>query len=103
MERLQRMTFPTLETLEGYQALLGARSCVMLRCDDVSDEWARILIAPGDVPQPACGNRAQIRRGSLRPLGRYLCLLRRTIRPGKLGRALWRVSDPGPARSRFAA
>ncbi|MCW5622184.1 MAG: methyltransferase domain-containing protein, partial [Burkholderiales bacterium] len=46
MERLQcEMTFPTLETLEGYQALLGARGCLMLRCDDVSEEWARILVA----------------------------------------------------------
>lgn len=46
MERLQReMTFPTLETLDGYQALLEARDCPLLHRDDLSEEWARILIA----------------------------------------------------------
>lgn len=46
MERLQReMTFPTLETLDGYGALLEANGCTVERCDDLSEEWARILVA----------------------------------------------------------
>ena len=44
MQRLQReMTFPTLETLEGYPALLEAQGCTVTR-DDLSEEWARILV-----------------------------------------------------------
>jgi len=46
MERLQReMTFPTLETLDGYAALLETNGCALERRDDLSDEWARILVA----------------------------------------------------------
>ena len=44
MQRLQReMTFPTLETLEGYPALLEAQGCTVTS-DDLSEEWARILV-----------------------------------------------------------
>lgn len=46
MARLQReMTFPTLETLDGYAALLEANGCSVLRREDLSAEWARILVA----------------------------------------------------------
>ena len=44
-ERLEReMTFPTLETLEGYRLLLAERGCTLTACDDLSDHWARILV-----------------------------------------------------------
>jgi len=46
MARLQReMTFPTLETLDGYRDLLTAQACTLQRRDDLSEEWARILLA----------------------------------------------------------
>jgi len=46
MARLQReMTFLTLETLDGYAALLQSNGCVLERRDDLSEEWARILVA----------------------------------------------------------
>lgn len=45
MERLTReMTFPDLETLDGYARLLTANGCTVLRRDDLSELWARILI-----------------------------------------------------------
>ena len=45
MERLTReMTFPDLETLDGYARLLTANGCSILRRDDLSELWARILI-----------------------------------------------------------
>jgi hypothetical protein len=46
MDRLrQEMTFPTLETLDGYAALLEANGCTVERRDDLSAEWAEILLA----------------------------------------------------------
>jgi len=45
LERLEReMTFPNLETLEGYSLLLAERGCRVTACDDLSDHWARILV-----------------------------------------------------------
>jgi SAM-dependent methyltransferase len=45
MARLSaEMTFPTLETLEGYSRLLGGSGCDVSTCDDLSEEWARILV-----------------------------------------------------------
>jgi hypothetical protein len=45
MARLRsEMTFPTLETLEGYAALLCANGCELLASDDLGEEWARILV-----------------------------------------------------------
>jgi ubiquinone/menaquinone biosynthesis C-methylase UbiE len=38
------MTFPTLESLEGYAALLEANGCEVTVRDDLSEEWARILV-----------------------------------------------------------
>ena len=46
MSRLQReMTFPTLETLDGYRDLLASHACVLQLRDDLSEEWSRILLA----------------------------------------------------------
>ncbi len=46
MSRLQReMTFPTLETLDGYRDLLASHACVLQLRDDMSEEWSRILLA----------------------------------------------------------
>lgn len=45
MDRLCReMTFPTLESLEGYTALLEARGCRMVARDDLSELWTQILV-----------------------------------------------------------
>jgi sarcosine/dimethylglycine N-methyltransferase len=45
MDRLRReMTFPTLETPDGYAALLHALGCRIETRDDLSDTWARILV-----------------------------------------------------------
>lgn len=45
MERLTReMTFPDLETLDGYAAALAANGCALLRRDDLSELWTRILV-----------------------------------------------------------
>jgi ubiquinone/menaquinone biosynthesis C-methylase UbiE len=45
MARLQRdMTFPTLETLDGYAQLLAGRGCQVLEWDDLSSHWAQILV-----------------------------------------------------------
>jgi ubiquinone/menaquinone biosynthesis C-methylase UbiE len=45
MARLRsEMTFPTLETLDGYTALLQANGCEVVACDDLREEWARILV-----------------------------------------------------------
>jgi ubiquinone/menaquinone biosynthesis C-methylase UbiE len=45
MDRLRReMTFPTLETLDGYEALLRAHGCRIEARDDLSRAWARILV-----------------------------------------------------------
>src|SRR5262245_28472535 len=38
------MPFPTLESLEGYSALLALRACQVVVRDDLSEEWARILV-----------------------------------------------------------
>jgi sarcosine/dimethylglycine N-methyltransferase len=40
----EEMAFPTLETVEGYAALLERNGCSVALCDDLSDEWARILV-----------------------------------------------------------
>ncbi len=46
MTRLQReMAFPTLETLDGYADLLALNGCTVERRDDLSEEWARVLVA----------------------------------------------------------
>ena len=43
--RLTReMTFPSLESWDGYAALLESRGCSMLARDDLSEHWARILV-----------------------------------------------------------
>lgn len=45
MARLTReMTFPTLESADGYAALLESRGCRVLVRDDLSAQWARILL-----------------------------------------------------------
>ncbi len=45
MARLTReMTFPSLESLDGYAALLESRGCSVLARDDLSEHWARILV-----------------------------------------------------------
>src|SRR5689334_13837400 len=45
MERLRReMTFPSLETLEGYAALLEQHGCTSIARDDLSAQWSEILI-----------------------------------------------------------
>jgi ubiquinone/menaquinone biosynthesis C-methylase UbiE len=45
MARLTReMTFPTLETLDGYSALLLQHGCAIRSRDDLSEQWARILV-----------------------------------------------------------
>ncbi len=46
MSRLRReMTFPTLETLDGYRDLLASHACALQLREDLSQEWARILLA----------------------------------------------------------
>lgn len=43
--RLNRgMPFPTLESLDGYASLLEGRGCTLLSRDDLSEDWARILV-----------------------------------------------------------
>ena len=45
MQRLQReMTFPTLETIGGYTTLLESSAHAAVESDDLSEQWARILI-----------------------------------------------------------
>jgi ubiquinone/menaquinone biosynthesis C-methylase UbiE len=45
MDRLERdMTFPTLETLDGYSELLTRNGCTVVERDDLSEHWARILV-----------------------------------------------------------
>jgi SAM-dependent methyltransferase len=45
MARLTReMTFPTLESADGYAALLESSGCNMFARDDLSAHWARILV-----------------------------------------------------------
>lgn len=45
MDRLEReMTFPTLETLDGYSELLAGNGCTVVERDDLSGHWARILV-----------------------------------------------------------
>jgi len=45
MDRLRReMTFPSLETLEGYTALLESQRCRMIARDDLSEQWSQILV-----------------------------------------------------------
>ena len=41
---LEEMTFAELETLDGYQVLLEASGCVLEKAEDLSEEWARILV-----------------------------------------------------------
>jgi ubiquinone/menaquinone biosynthesis C-methylase UbiE len=44
MARLTReMAFPTLESLDGYRALLESHGCSVTACDDLSAHWAAIL------------------------------------------------------------
>ena len=44
-ERLrQEMAFTELNTLDGYRALLEANGCQMKLVEDLSEEWARILV-----------------------------------------------------------
>jgi sarcosine/dimethylglycine N-methyltransferase len=38
------MPFPTLETLPGYAALLQGHGCEIAVLEDLSDDWARILV-----------------------------------------------------------
>jgi len=43
--RLAReMSFPTLESLDGYCTLLESRGCSVTACDDLSKQWAVILV-----------------------------------------------------------
>ena len=43
--RLQRgLLFPTLETQDGYRALLEGHGYSVVACDDLSEDWARILV-----------------------------------------------------------
>jgi sarcosine/dimethylglycine N-methyltransferase len=45
LQRMQQgMPFPTLETLEGYSALLTQRGCTVSHRDDLSQHWAQILV-----------------------------------------------------------
>ncbi len=45
MQRLQRdMTFPSLETLDGYSGWLARSGCTVSQRDDLSEHWARILV-----------------------------------------------------------
>jgi len=41
---LEEMTFAELETLDDYQVLLEASGCVLEKAEDLSEEWARILV-----------------------------------------------------------
>jgi cyclopropane fatty-acyl-phospholipid synthase-like methyltransferase len=40
----QEMAFTELDTLDGYQVLLEASGCVLKKTEDLSEEWAQILI-----------------------------------------------------------
>jgi len=45
LQRMQEgMPFPTLETLDGYSALLTQRGCTISHRDDLSQHWAQILV-----------------------------------------------------------
>src|SRR5581483_10127124 len=45
LDRLRReMTFPTLETLDGYGALLERQGCKIESRDDLSGQWSGILV-----------------------------------------------------------
>lgn len=45
MQRLMReMTFPDLETLDGYAGLLAVNGCSLERRDDLTELWTRILV-----------------------------------------------------------
>jgi SAM-dependent methyltransferase len=45
MRRLRRqMTFPTLETIGGYTALLAREGCTLATCADLGEQWAKILV-----------------------------------------------------------
>ena len=45
LQRMQQgMPFPTLETLDGYSALLTQRGCTVSQRDDLSQHWAQILV-----------------------------------------------------------
>jgi len=45
LQRMQQgMPFPTLETLEGYGALLNQNGCIVSQLDDLSQHWAQILV-----------------------------------------------------------
>jgi sarcosine/dimethylglycine N-methyltransferase len=44
LERLRRgMTFPSLESLDGYRQLLAERGSTVLACDDLSAWWTEVL------------------------------------------------------------
>lgn len=40
----QNMTFPTLETIDGYAALLTRQGCKLPTCEDLGEQWSRILV-----------------------------------------------------------
>ena len=45
LQRMQEgMPFPTLETLDGYSALLTQRGCTVSHREDLSQHWAQILV-----------------------------------------------------------
>jgi len=45
MRRLRKeMTFPTLETIDGYAALLVGEGCTLSARDDLSAQWSEILV-----------------------------------------------------------
>jgi len=40
----QEMAFLELDTLDGYQVLLEANGCLLKKAEDLSEEWAQILV-----------------------------------------------------------
>ena len=44
-ERLrQEMTFTELNTLDGYRALLDENGCGVKKAEDLTEEWAQVLV-----------------------------------------------------------
>jgi sarcosine/dimethylglycine N-methyltransferase len=41
----EEMAYPSVETIGGYRALLKDSGCEEIQVEDLSDEWARILVA----------------------------------------------------------
>ena len=91
------MPFPTLESLEGYSGLLAGRDCEVLICEDLSEEWARILV-----------QRLAMYRGlkeetvrkfgaeHFRRMGRDVRLLRRAVSGGQARRRAVRGAAVSP-------